>query len=69
MIAIFGTDGKGEGVGLSGSDGVPHERIEDSVRFDAHNRWPLIGRAQSNLTRTLAKLEAVGFISMKTVGR
>lgn len=29
----------------------------------------LTGRAQPNLTRTLAKLEAAGFISMKTVGR
>jgi predicted transcriptional regulator len=27
------------------------------------------GRAQPNLTRTLAKLEAAGFIKMKTVGR
>ena len=29
----------------------------------------LTGRAQPNLTRTLAKLEAAGFITMKTVGR
>ena len=29
----------------------------------------LTGRAQPNLTRTLAKLEAAGFVSMKTVGR
>ena len=29
----------------------------------------LAGRAQPNLTRTLAKLEAAGFITMKTVGR
>jgi predicted transcriptional regulator len=28
----------------------------------------LSGRAQPNLTRTLAKLEAAGFITMKTVG-
>ncbi|MSO93378.1 MAG: MarR family transcriptional regulator [Rhodospirillales bacterium] len=27
------------------------------------------GRAQPNLTRTLAKLEAAGFVTMKTVGR
>lgn len=27
------------------------------------------GRAQPNLTRTLAKLEAAGFITMKTTGR
>lgn len=27
------------------------------------------GRAQPNLTRTLAKLEAAGFITMKAVGR
>jgi predicted transcriptional regulator len=27
------------------------------------------GRAQPNLTRTLAKLEAAGFITMKTIGR
>ncbi len=29
----------------------------------------MTGRAQPNLTRTLAKLEAAGFITMKTVGR
>ena len=29
----------------------------------------LTGRAQPNLTRTLAKLEGAGFIRMKTVGR
>lgn len=29
----------------------------------------LSGRAQPNLTRTLAKLEAAGFIRMKTAGR
>jgi predicted transcriptional regulator len=29
----------------------------------------MTGRAQPNLTRTLAKLEAAGFIKMKTVGR
>ena len=29
----------------------------------------LTGRAQPNLTRTLAKLEAAGFIRMKTLGR
>jgi predicted transcriptional regulator len=29
----------------------------------------LTGRAQPNLTRTLAKLEAAGFIRMKSVGR
>ena len=29
----------------------------------------LTGRAASNLTRTLAKLEAVGFVKMKTVAR
>jgi len=29
----------------------------------------LTGRAQPNLTRTLAKLEAAGFIKVKTVGR
>jgi predicted transcriptional regulator len=29
----------------------------------------MTGRAQPNLTRTLAKLEAVGFIRMKLVGR
>ncbi len=29
----------------------------------------LTGRAQPNLTRTLAKLEAAGFITMQTVGR
>ena len=29
----------------------------------------LTGRAQPNLTRTLAKLEAAGFIRMTTVGR
>lgn len=29
----------------------------------------LTGRAQPNLTRTLAKLQAAGFISMKAIGR
>lgn len=29
----------------------------------------MTGRAQPNLTRTLAKLEAAGFIAMKVVGR
>jgi predicted transcriptional regulator len=29
----------------------------------------ITGRAQPNLSRTLAKLEAAGFIAMKTVGR
>jgi predicted transcriptional regulator len=29
----------------------------------------MTGRAQPNLTRTLAKLEAAGFVAMKTVGR
>lgn len=29
----------------------------------------LTGRAQPNLTRTLAKLEAAGFVTMKSVGR
>ena len=29
----------------------------------------MTGRAQPNLTRTLAKLEAAGFIKMKAVGR
>jgi predicted transcriptional regulator len=29
----------------------------------------MTGRAQPNLTRTLAKLEAAGFITMKTEGR
>ena len=29
----------------------------------------MTGRAQPNLTRTLAKLEAAGFITMTTVGR
>src|SRR5882762_10060920 len=29
----------------------------------------LTGRAQPNLTRTLGKLEAVGFVHMKSVGR
>jgi predicted transcriptional regulator len=29
----------------------------------------MTGRAQPNLTRTLAKLEAAGFITMKSVGR
>ena len=29
----------------------------------------ITGRAQPNLTRTLAKFEAAGFITMKTVGR
>jgi len=29
----------------------------------------MTGRAQPNLTRTLAKMEAAGFITMKTIGR
>ena len=29
----------------------------------------LSGRSQPNLTRTLAKLEAAGFITMKSLGR
>src|SRR5437867_12897986 len=29
----------------------------------------MTGRAQPNLTRTLAKFEAAGFITMKTIGR
>jgi predicted transcriptional regulator len=29
----------------------------------------MTGRAQPNLTRTLAKLEAAGFIAMKVIGR
>jgi predicted transcriptional regulator len=29
----------------------------------------MTGRAQPNLTRTLAKMEAVGFVKMKEVGR
>jgi len=29
----------------------------------------MTGRAQPNLTRTLAKLEAAGFITMKSIGR
>jgi predicted transcriptional regulator len=29
----------------------------------------ITGRAQPNLTRTLSKLEAAGFVKMKTVGR
>ncbi len=29
----------------------------------------ITGRAQPNLTRTLAKLSAAGFITMKTIGR
>mgnify|MGYP001576017775 FL=1 len=29
----------------------------------------MTGRAQPNLTRTLAKLEAAGFVTMKAVGR
>ena len=29
----------------------------------------MTGRAQPNLTRTLAKLEAIGIITMKTIGR
>jgi predicted transcriptional regulator len=29
----------------------------------------MTGRAQPNLTRTLAKLEAAGFIKLKTIGR
>ena len=46
--------------------GVPGKYINH-----AHNVIivEITGRAQPNLTRTLAKLEAAGFIRMKTVGR
>jgi hypothetical protein len=39
-----------------------------AITFSALGCQPT-GRAQPNLTRTLAKLEAVGFIRMKVVGR
>jgi predicted transcriptional regulator len=44
---------------------VIRDRKPKSVSDLAH----MTGRAQPNLTRTLAKLEAAGFITMKTVGR
>ncbi len=44
---------------------IIRDRKPPSVAALAH----ITGRAQPNLTRTLAKLEAAGFITMKSVGR
>ncbi len=44
---------------------IIRDRKPQSVAELAH----LTGRAQPNLTRTLAKLEAIGFIKMKAIGR
>jgi len=43
--------------------------IRDRKPRSVANLVQMTGRAQPNLTRTLAKLEAAGFITMRTVGR
>jgi predicted transcriptional regulator len=43
--------------------------IRDRKPLSVAELVQMSGRAQPNLTRTLAKLEAAGFIKMKTVGR
>ena len=43
--------------------------IRDSKPSSVARLVELTGRAQPNLTRTLAKLEAAGFITMKSTGR
>lgn len=43
--------------------------IRDSKPSSVTELARATGRAQPNLTRTLAKLEAAGFIEMRTVGR
>lgn len=49
------------------ADGQPTNHIVEA-RTDVE-LVQLSGRSQSNLTRTLAKLEAAGFITMKVRGR
>lgn len=44
-------------------------RIRDRKPQSVAELAEMTGRAQPNLTRTLAKLEAAGFITMKAVGR
>jgi predicted transcriptional regulator len=53
---------------------TPHNRrllatIRDRKPQSVTELAELTGRAQPNLTRTLAKLEGAGFITMKAVGR
>ena len=53
---------------------TPHNRkllatIRDRKPRSVTELAELTGRAQPNLTRTLAKLEGAGFITMKSVGR
>jgi predicted transcriptional regulator len=53
---------------------TPHNRrllalIRDRKPESVAELVEMTGRAQPNLTRTLAKLEAAGFIRMKTIGR
>ena len=43
--------------------------IRDRKPRSVYDLVTMTGRAQPNLTRTLAKFEAAGFITMKTVGR
>lgn len=43
--------------------------IRDRRRQSVAELVAMSGRAQPNLTRTLAKMAAAGFITMKTVGR
>ena len=45
------------------------ELIRDRKPDSVAELVEMTGRAQPNLTRTLAKLEAAGFITMKSVGR
>jgi predicted transcriptional regulator len=44
-------------------------RIRDRKPGSVAELVAMTGRAQPNLTRTLAKLEAAGFIRMKPIGR
>ena len=53
---------------------TPHNRqllatIRDRKPQSVTELAELTGRAQPNLTRTLAKLEGAGFITMKAIGR
>jgi len=44
-------------------------RIRDHTPQSVAELVALTGRAQPNLTRTVATLEAAGFVTMKTIGR
>src|SRR5438445_724592 len=56
-----------DGPRLVGSDNAHHVRPRDPQSVAA--LVEMSGRAQPNLTRTLAKLEAAGLITLKTTGR